>query len=77
MRKLVLVNGPPGVGKSTLARRYAADHPLTLAVEIDVVRAMIGAWLDERGDGDLPFRDFCIERTDEELVSIAHGGETA
>jgi predicted kinase len=45
--RLVLLNGPPAVGKSTLARRYAEAHPLTLALEIDGLRAMIGAWLDE------------------------------
>ena len=47
MPKLVLLNGPPAVGKSTLARRYAHDHPLTLVLEIDAVRALLGSWLEE------------------------------
>jgi predicted kinase len=45
--RLVLLNGPPGVGKSTIARRYADAHPLTLALEIDGLRAMLGSWLEE------------------------------
>ena len=47
MSKLVLLNGPPAVGKSTLARRYADVHPLTLGLEIDTVRALRGAWLED------------------------------
>jgi predicted kinase len=45
--KLILLNGPPAVGKSTVARRYAEDHPLTLVLEIDTVRGLLGGWLDD------------------------------
>jgi predicted kinase len=41
---LILLNGPPGAGKSTLARMYAEAHPLTLDLDIDLVRDMLGQW---------------------------------
>jgi predicted kinase len=43
---LVLVNGPPGAGKSTIAARLVATRPLALNLDIDVVRGLLGAWLD-------------------------------
>ena len=42
--RLIHLNGPPGVGKSTLARRYAAAHPGVLVCDIDVLRAMVAGW---------------------------------
>jgi hypothetical protein len=30
MTRLILFNGPPAAGKSTLARRYVDEHPLAL-----------------------------------------------
>lgn len=47
MPSLILLNGPPAVGKSTLAQCYADDHPLTLVLDIDRVRAQIGGWRDK------------------------------
>lgn len=45
--RLIHLNGPPGIGKSTLARRYADDHPGTLLCDIDVLRTMVAGWYDD------------------------------
>lgn len=45
--RLLHLNGPPGIGKSTLARRWAADHPGTLCCDVDVLRTMISGWRDD------------------------------
>lgn len=47
--RLLLLNGPPGIGKSTLARRYVDEHPRALLVEIDDLRARLGGWEDDGG----------------------------
>jgi predicted kinase len=44
--RLILLNGPPGCGKSTLAQRYVDDHPLALNLDVDRVRSLIGHWHD-------------------------------
>lgn len=52
MPRLILVNGPPAAGKSTLARRWAAAHPLALALDVDAVREQLGDWrADPRAAG--------------------------
>jgi predicted kinase len=45
--RLIHLNGPPGIGKSTLARRYVADHPGVLNCDIDVLRTLIGGWASD------------------------------
>lgn len=40
--RLLLLNGMPGAGKSTLARRYRDDHPGVLCVDPDELRSWIG-----------------------------------
>ena len=47
VNRLILLNGLPGVGKSTIARRYAAEHRGTLLCDVDVLRTFIGGWRDD------------------------------
>jgi hypothetical protein len=48
--RLILLNGMPGIGKSTLAARYVADHPGVLLLDIDRIRQLIGGdWSDNAG----------------------------
>ena len=61
MPRLMLINGAPGSGKSTLARRYAQDHPLTLALDVDRVRGMLGRWLDTPTEAGLLARQMAVE----------------
>lgn len=46
MAMLLVLNGPPGIGKSTLARRYVDDHPLAFCLDIDEIRRRMGRWQD-------------------------------
>ncbi len=44
MPTLIHLNGPSGVGKSTLAQRYVEEHPGVLNLDIDRVVTLIGGW---------------------------------
>lgn len=41
---LMLLGGAPGSGKSTLAAALAAERPLALALDIDVLKHALGGW---------------------------------
>jgi predicted kinase len=56
MPRLILVNGPPSSGKSTLAARLVATRPLMLDLDVDVVRGLLGAWIDQPHDAGLAAR---------------------
>ncbi len=42
MARLILLNGMPGIGKSTLAERYADDHAGVLNLDVDRLRRTMG-----------------------------------
>ena len=46
MTSLIHLNGPPGIGKSTLAALYAERHPGTLNLDIDSLHRLVGGWRD-------------------------------
>lgn len=66
--RLIVLNGPPAIGKTTLARRYADDHPLALALDIDSLRRLLGRW---RAD---PARAGLLARTMTLTLARAHLG---
>lgn len=50
MSRLIHLNGPPGIGKSTLAKRYVDEHPGVLNCDVDVLRTLIGGWESNFGE---------------------------
>lgn len=47
---LIHINGPPGIGKSTIARRYLAEHPLALCIDTDQIIASMGRWQEHEDE---------------------------
>jgi len=70
--RLVLINGAPGSGKSTLARMYVEEHPLALALDVDVVRGMLGGWLDRPVEAGLIARRMALAMA---RVQLSRGGD--
>jgi predicted kinase len=51
--KLILLNGNPGMGKTTLAQRYVDEHPMTLNLDIDNIWIMMGQWQASRPHSEI------------------------
>ena len=45
--KLIVLNGALGAGKSTLAEKYADMHPLTLKLDVDVIRRFVSDYREQ------------------------------
>lgn len=54
--KLILINGFNASGKTTIARKYIADHSLALSIEADDLVENMGDWANHRDEvGQLAF----------------------
>lgn len=69
MVRLILVNGLPASGKSTFARRYIGEHPLALGLDNDVVRGMLGCWLDQPTEAGVIARRMAVEMARVQLAT--------
>ena len=70
MPRLILLNGPPGCGKSTLSQLFVQDHPLSLKLDIDVVRGLLGGWEARSAAAGLLARDLAVAMAG---THLAHG----
>src|SRR5687767_4676429 len=46
--KLVILNGPPGVGKSMIAKKLHEEMPMSLLIEGDEWRRQVSHWQEHR-----------------------------
>ena len=51
MTRLIHLNGLPGVGKTTLARRYVEEHRFAFNLDLDLLRRSLGQWQEHPTSG--------------------------
>jgi predicted kinase len=57
---LVLLNGPPASGKSTVAEMIVATRPLALNLDIDLIRELLGDWRSQPNEAGLAARRLAL-----------------
>jgi predicted kinase len=66
---LLLLNGPPGSGKSTIARMFVEAHPLALNLDVDLIRRLIGGWRDQPERSGRLARDLALAAASTHLLA--------
>jgi adenylylsulfate kinase-like enzyme len=66
------LNGPPGVGKSTLARLWADAHPGTLLLDPDALRTWVSGWRDDFASTGAAIRPVALAML---AAYVANGGD--
>ncbi|ERK69303.1 AAA family ATPase [Leifsonia aquatica] len=69
MARLILINGAPASGKSTLAALLVEDRPLALALDIDSVRGALGRWSDDPEASGTAARRIALAMIDAHLTA--------
>ena len=64
---LLLLNGPPGIGKSTVAKLLSSGHPLSLCLDIDMLRRSLGQWMDHPEQSGALARDLALAAAERHL----------
>jgi len=69
MPRLILINGAPGSGKSSLATEVARETALTLALDVDVLKHALGRWDEDAQSSGLHARRLAVALVREQLAS--------
>lgn len=67
MPTLIHLNGPSGVGKSTIGARFVDDHYGVLDLDIDKVVALIGGWQQDFFEALAPARRLAVAMAETHL----------
>jgi len=66
---VVLLNGAPGAGKSTLADLVARQRPMMLALDVDGIKHALGRWDDDPGAAGRDARRLAVALIREHLAA--------